>query len=145
MKKCIACKIEMDLSKFSKTKNSCLKCVSEYNKKYHLERYNNDAEFRKKRISQSVMWVKKNTEKRAVIARKRNLSYKIKFKDRLSCRGLVNQKVRFGRWPKASSLLCYICKSPAKHYHHYNGYDFKHRYDVKPICLKCHNVEHVKH
>jgi hypothetical protein len=52
----------------------------------------------------------------------------------------VRNAVRRKRMPAASSLNCDHCGNPAKGYHHYMGYAVEHRFDVIPLCAKCHSL-----
>jgi hypothetical protein len=105
---------------------------------YHQKRYSQDEKFRIKKIAQSIKWASDNPQKRAEIAKFRNQKALKESPEKIKARALVNQRVRFGRIPKASSLPCSECGNEASHYHHYNGYAFENRYDVKPVCVKCH-------
>lgn len=147
-KQCTACGEFKDLESFGLQKrglhgkrSKCKKCVNKYNTCYSKKRWDLDEKFREKRIAYAVLWSKNNPEKRAIIAKNRNKRAAIKHGDKLKARALVNQRVRFGRIPKAASLLCNLCGGQAKHYHHYNGYAFEHRYDIIPLCVKCHIKE----
>lgn len=144
-KKCNDCNIIKDLNEFCKSKRGlygrnsiCKSCVSIKNKHYHKIRYDGDALFREKKLKLANEWVARNPEKRAIIAKKRNIKEKNNSPQKVKCRALVNQRVRFGRIPKASSLNCSECGDVAAHYHHYLGYEFKNRYDVLPVCINCH-------
>lgn len=53
----------------------------------------------------------------------------------------VNSEVRAGRMPRPDTLFCHYCSKPAKHYHHYKGYEPKHWLDVVPTCRKCHKKQ----
>lgn len=143
---CTKCKEEKNLDDFRKSKRGlygkrpeCKICEKQYHLNYIRERSKKDEAFREKRKEQSSKWSKLNPEKRAKIARQRNLRAKSKHPEKIKARALVNQKIRFGRMPKASDCKCIHCGEQAKHYHHYLGYDFVHRYDVQPLCIKCHN------
>ena len=48
---------------------------------------------------------------------------------------------RCGRCPR-HCLCAGDVFDPAKHYHHYKGYDPEHWLDVEPLCLSCHQKEH---
>jgi hypothetical protein len=123
-------------------RSKCKICVSSYNKSYHIIRYIEDLEYKKRRIAQASIWVAKNPEARAIIAKKRNAKASITDKIKISARALVNQRVRFGRMPRASDCACFQCNEKAAHYHHHKGYDFEFRYDVVPVCHKCHILLH---
>lgn len=147
-KKCTKCLEEKDLESFGSQKRGlhgkrsvCKNCVNKYNKKYNSEKWANDQSYRDKKIKSSTEWTRNNPQKRAIIAKRRNLNEKTKNPEKIKARQLVNQKVRFGRMPKASDCICDKCNKQAAHYHHYLGYDFEHRYDVIPLCCKCHKEE----
>lgn len=122
-------------------KSRCLECVRLYEKTYQKTRYATDASFREKIKLRSKVWVKNNPEKRAIIAKKRNMKALQNSPEAVRCRALVNQRVRFKRMPRASSLLCSVCGNKAAHYHHHKGYSFQHRYDVIPVCIPCHKAQ----
>ena len=50
----------------------------------------------------------------------------------------VSRAVKSGRLPNLITLICLYCGNKAKYYHHPNGYDKEHRFDVVPVCCKCH-------
>ena len=146
-KKCTGCSEYKILDDFAKSergllgrKSRCKSCVSQYNTSYHRKRWDSDEAFREKTKEAAKDWTKNNPEKRAVIAKKRNQKAFAKDPLKIRARALVNQKVRFGRIPKASSLKCHCCGIQAKHYHHHNGYGFENRYDVTPLCTSCHTI-----
>ena len=41
--------------------------------------------------------------------------------------------------PPASKKCCVHCGAQAHGYHHHNGYDREHRFDVIPLCRQCHH------
>jgi ribosomal protein L40E len=53
-----------------------------------------------------------------------------------------NRLVARGDIPHISTQVCQKCGNPAKHYHHYNGYEEVNILDVIPLCLRCHAKEH---
>ena len=136
---CKKCQKDKDDSHFHAKKKACKSCVSEYNKEYHLKTYPFNEDIREGYKKRASIWAKNNPEKRAIIAKNRNLKEKIEFPEKVKCRQLVNQRVRFGRMPRPSSLPCHYCAKQAEHYHHYKGYNFENRYDVLPVCAKCHS------
>ena len=147
-KKCTKCLEEKDLEAFGSQRRGlygkrsvCKDCTNKYNQKYNSEKWTNDLSYRDKKIKGSIEWIKNNPEKRAIIAKRRNLAAKQKNPEKIKARQLVNQKVRFGRLPKSSDCLCQKCAEQAAHYHHHLGYSFEHRYDVIPLCHKCHKEE----
>jgi len=112
--------------------------VSIYNSAYSKKRTKSDPAFRARNVAAATAWAKANPEKRSKIAIRRNQKEKADAPEKVRARGLVNQRVRFARIPKASTLLCVECGGVACHYHHHNGYYFESRYDVVPVCVKCH-------
>lgn len=53
----------------------------------------------------------------------------------------LNNAVQRGKFPRPSGQ-CSRCDQPATEYHHHNGYDEKHWFDVIPVCKMCHEAEH---
>jgi hypothetical protein len=146
-KKCTGCDMVMDLDCFSNQarglygkKSRCKKCVAIYNSAYSKNRYANDPEYRAITIKRAEEWMKNNPEKRSKIAIRRNKKEAARNPEKIKCRALVNQRVRFGRMPRASSLDCSNCGDKAAHYHHHKGYDFENRYEVVPVCVSCHKI-----
>lgn len=148
MKQCTYCGKVKQLEHFAKQTrglhgrtSKCKACASLYNKEYHAARFSSDLDFRKRKLENAKQWSKNNPEKRAAIAKRRNLKEKQVSPDKVKCRALVNQRVRFGRIPKAKELRCEHCGRQAAHYHHYLGYSFEHRYSVIPLCTTCHALQ----
>jgi len=56
----------------------------------------------------------------------------------------VNHAVRVGRLPRANTQCCHYCPNPARHYHHWRGYEPEHWMDVLPVCVGCHRKEHIR-
>jgi hypothetical protein len=115
----------------------CRSCEAIYMTEWS-RKANQDPEYRKRKSLASMEWVKRNPEKRAAIAKHRNQKAIEEVPEKVKARALVNQRVRFGRIPRASSCKCTHCENQAAHYHHYLGYEFEHRYDVQPVCIECH-------
>ena len=109
-------------------------------KKWESEKIK-DPEYIQKRSQKTATWAKNNPEKRRLIAIRRNKKELANHPDKVRARALVNQRVRFGRMSKASDLKCSYCEDMAAHYHHHKGYEFEHRYDVIPVCVKCHREQ----
>jgi uncharacterized protein YaiL (DUF2058 family) len=146
-KQCNKCSKEKELGAFGLQKKGlhgrrsiCRDCVSTYNSVYSKERFSSDPIFRQKRIEAAAAWSSANPEKRAEIAKRRNQKEQRDSPEKIKARALVNQRIRFGRMPKASSLACVECGGIAAHYHHYKGYAFENRYDVQPVCSSCHKL-----
>jgi len=146
-KTCTGCGVEKGLDGFGVQarglhgrRSKCKDCVSAYNSTYTKNRFSSDPVFRAKTIAAAAAWSAANPEKRAVIAKKRNQKDRENHPEKVKARALINQRVRFGRMPKASSLACVECGKIAAHYHHYKGYAFENRYDVQPVCSSCHKI-----
>jgi len=146
-KQCTKCATAKELEAFGLQKKGlhgrrsiCRVCVSDYNSAYSKERFSSDPIFRQKRIEAATAWSSANPGKRAEIAKRRNQKERMEFPEKIKARALVNQRVRFGRMPNASSLSCAECGGIAAHYHHHKGYSFEHRYDVQPVCAACHKI-----
>jgi len=144
-KPCSKCKCTKPLSEFGYQKRGlfgkrsiCKSCTNIYTQAYSKSRYETDPDFRVRKSLLASEWVKANPLKRSLIAVRRNKKESLVSPEKTRCRALVNQRVRFGRIPRASDLSCSQCGNPAKEYHHYNGYSWYHRYDVIPVCRKCH-------
>lgn len=60
-------------------------------------------------------------------------------KIRHSAHERVRYRIKTGKLPHPSTLLCVDCGNRAEHYHHYNGYACN---DVVPICASCHRSKH---
>ena len=118
--------------------HGCLDCKRAYGKSYHKKRNETDPEFKAKKNAQAQAWVKANPEGRAAIAKRRNKKAYAENPEKIRCRALVYQRVKHGRMPRVNTLKCSDCGEQAAHYHHHNGYAFEHRYDVIPMCVKCH-------
>lgn len=145
-KTCTSCGEEKPLDDFSLSlrglhgrKSKCRSCQSVAYREWHSAKWKSDEEWKQKRTAKSEEWTRGNPEKRAVIAKRRNQKAKIAQPEKLSARALVNQRVRFGRMPRAADCQC-SCGNPAAHYHHHKGYSFEHRYDVVPVCTQCHKT-----
>ena len=146
-KKCTSCLEIKPLDQFSQQerglygrRSRCKLCVCKYNHQYIKKRWSEDEEFRERTKKKATEWAKKNPEKRAAIAKKRNKKAISENPEKVKARALVNQRVRFKRIPRASELKCCNCGAPAKQYHHHKGYDWDNRYNVVPVCIPCHNI-----
>lgn len=144
-KKCTECCEVKPLSDFGVLKrglygrrSKCRACIRKQTKKWYAKKVIADPVWRAKSIAASRKWQKENPEKRSAIAIRRNKKEMLVAPEKVRARALVNQKVRFGRMPRASDLSCEYCGEKAKHYHHHKGYAFEHRYDVVPVCFSCH-------
>lgn len=61
----------------------------------------------------------------------------------IKARQHIADAIRWGKLPPAESLQC-SCGEPAKHYHHWHGYEPEHWLDVIPVCVKCHTNRNKK-
>lgn len=143
MKQCSGCKEWKDESKFYKNKSNkdgltykCANCMREAttqwastprgNKIKHA--YNNSE--RGKEIKRK--WAQ-------TAAGKANKKYHLeKFPKKRKARRAINNAVRDGRFPHISTQHCDNCGQQAQEYHHHNGYDKAHWFDVIPLCRDCH-------
>lgn len=144
-KQCTRCGETKPLVMFNKHRRGlyglhsrCKPCQATIYREWHAAKWQTDSEWRQMRTSLSTQWAKKNPSKRAEIARRRNIRELSKSPEAVRARALVNQRVRFGRMPRAQTLDCVYCGQRAQHYHHHKGYAFEFRYDVVPVCAKCH-------
>ena len=54
----------------------------------------------------------------------------------------LNHALRDCHLPSITEMGCYKCGDTAGHWHHVNGYSESCRYDVVPMCRKCHYAAH---
>lgn len=144
---CSTCSVMKPLDQFTASKKGlggcrsiCKKCSSIAFAEWRKRRISQDPDYRQKEVARATKWARDNPEARAKIAKRRNQKAQEGSPEKVRARALVNQRVRFGRIPKASSLCCVVCNSTAAHYHHHLGYEFEHRYDVVPVCHVCHKI-----
>lgn len=64
--------------------------------------------------------------------------------NQIKARNAVNNGIRDGRLPRATTQLCHYCPDPAQEYHHWHGYEPEYWLDVVPACEECHRKEHRK-
>lgn len=62
--------------------------------------------------------------------------------ERTKARKEVQKAIQRKEIPKAKELTCAKCGLPARHYHHRNGYEPEHWFDIIPLCQQCHTAEH---
>lgn len=88
-----------------------------------------------------------DTEKARATGRKYALSskgqaavaaYRKSHPDHTRAGNAVRKRVSRGAMPPPSTLACVHCGQPATSYHHHNGYTKEHRFDVIPLCTRCH-------
>ena len=63
------------------------------------------------------------------------------FPMRAKARQAVVNAVRSGKFLSASTNTC-NCGKQAQHWHHHNGYDEPHWFDVVSLCASCHKLLH---
>jgi hypothetical protein len=73
-----------------------------------------------------------------------NRRYLQRTRHKSAARRAVRKKVMRGKLPHPATLPCIGCGQPATAYHHHNGYDLAHRFDVVPVCPPCHGRAHAK-
>lgn len=63
--------------------------------------------------------------------------------DKIQARSRINIDITNGLRPDPNSLYCSLCGhkgNDRRHeYHHVQGYEKEHHYDVLPLCTKCHH------
>lgn len=59
----------------------------------------------------------------------------------IRARRAVAQAVKHGTFPSAKQFQC-TCGKQAEDWHHYTGYEGKHRWEVVPVCGSCHVMIH---
>lgn len=64
--------------------------------------------------------------------------YQLANPEKVRTRSALSYAVKTGKLPKPNTFQCVFCPEQAQQYHHHNGYAPKHRFDVVPVCLKCH-------
>ena len=78
-KECTSCFKVKQIDQFGKQarglfgrRSKCKSCISEYNKKYSRKRWDEDAEYRERKVENATRWAKNNPEERSKIAQRRN-------------------------------------------------------------------------
>lgn len=64
-----------------------------------------------------------------------------KHAEKIRAQKAIGQAVKRGTFPHASEFVC-PCNEQAEHWHHYNGYDGIHRWEIAPVCRTCHVAIH---
>ena len=134
-KVCSHCKVEKELSQFYNSKvgrlgvtHQCKFCMREYRRteKFLSKRRMRSREFRK------------NHKKEHLAIRARNYT---KDYAKISARNYLNRQVIRGKFLSDKTQICLLkddeCRGKME-YHHYLGYDKKHRMDVIPLCVYHH-------
>lgn len=92
-----------------------------------------DPAYREKVAQELKQWREQNRD--YIAAYNRSLPAK--------ARGAVNKAVRSGKLPPPDTMVCDSCdEALAAHYHHFNGYEREHWFDIEPLCTECHGREH---
>lgn len=92
-----------------------------------------DPGYREKRAQGVKNWRERNVEYVAAY----NRSQKVK------ARYTVNNAIKRGLLPPADTMVCDGCdEALAAEYHHTNGYEQEHWFDIEPLCTECHGREH---
>ena len=149
LKRCSKCRELKPFDSFHRNKvmadgyaNQCIECFRETHKAYRdsekgqarQARYGASEKGKQVHLGACRAW--RQTEKGK--AYYKSYYERCKYKNR--ARGRVFDAVRSGRMPPAKELLCTHCGQPALEYHHHNGYDDKHSFDVIPLCKACHTM-----
>lgn len=151
MKQCSKCKEWKDEVEFSKSKSQCKNCIAERVRKYRQTEHGKQVtRLYNKSTARKISYQRYNTSDKA-----RNSSKKYtnsekgkdnikKFwennPDKLKAGNAIRSAVRKGKIPKVTTLNCFHCPNQATNYHHHKGYSKENRFDVIPLCSKCHRV-----
>jgi hypothetical protein len=66
------------------------------------------------------------------------MTYRKRHPERWRAQRAVTGAIRNGSIPSAKTLSCFDCGKQARDYDHHLGYDWARRYDVQPVCRRCH-------
>lgn len=92
-----------------------------------------DPAYREKCSVELKEWRERNQEHVAAY----NRSQQVK------ARSAVNKAVLRGALPPANTMVCEGCdEALAMQYHHTDGYEREHWFDITPLCTECHGREH---
>lgn len=175
MKTCSRCRQEKPLLEFRKDarnrggrRSECKACSRKYDKIYagteagkaRAKRYDQKPDRQAAKKQSAKNWLSRVRESEWFGAYRRQKQreyeatpkYKIAFairyrrdREKYRARHALNDAVRRGIIPRASSNTCQQCvQKKARHYHHRNGYAWENRFDVVPLCVKCHSKIHGK-
>lgn len=161
-KQCSTCKLVKPIGEYGVYANNpdglkyqCKKCELKYRitpsarasqKKYkqseraHLAYEKYKADGRKAKHDKKYLQTTKGKARMAHAQRK----YRARNWQKNRARGAVNDAIRRGDLPKASSAAC-ECNAQAACYHHHKGYEPEHWLDVIPLCQECHLKHHDRH
>lgn len=134
-KKCPKCKQIKPVSEFYKDKakkdghqGACKSCQLEYFRQY---RRTEKGKTYHKRYRQS--------EKGKEMCRKSRKRHQFNHPLLHKTKAIVAYAVKTGKLPRASTLKCTYCSKQAKERHHP---DYTKPFEVKPVCVECHNHIH---
>jgi len=68
--------------------------------------------------------------------------YRLRHPERRKAKDAVYQAIQKGELARPDTKQCPCGDHKAEHYHHYKGYDKKHRLDVMAVCRKYHKELH---
>ena len=137
---CKFCGVEKPFSEFDKqiaegplerwNLRRCKACTHlGYEKRYATPRN------RKIQLQASADWKKRNPERHAELAKE----YRARHPDRIIAQNRLNYAVRKGRIKR---LPCEVCGSDEKVHAHHISYEPKDWYNVRWLCVVCHEIEH---
>lgn len=148
MKQCSKCKEIKSIDEFHDDKTHkdgkrslCKGCCKKYTLtkqgKVAIKKYlaSEKSKARRKRYRQS--------EKGKAANRKDCSLHRARYPIREQARKTVSKATARGDILRASELQCSDCNSQAEQYHHYNGYEKEHWFDVIPVCRICHLSRHA--
>lgn len=146
-KRCSKCGIYKDETAFYRNRamadglsNQCIVCFKETHKTYRDSPKGRETQsaYASSAIGKAVHGEANRRYKKTEASKRSYASYYSRHKQKNRARGRVFDAVRSGRMPPASSLACVHCGEGAAEYHHHNGYDDEHSFDVIPLCVPCH-------
>lgn len=116
----------------------------EYSKAYREANKENLLEYIKEYRKNNTEQVKKVQKEYEVSPRGRakQKEYRLKRKYKTRAVNAVNRAIAKGIIQHISTRLCEDCEQPAKEYHHPNGYNKEHWFDIVPLCKACHIKRH---
>jgi phage FluMu protein Com len=141
-KRCTKCKKVLAISEFQKDRNRpdglqcwCKICMKGANKTYHqtLTGRNNG------RLACSRYL---QTPKGKQYHCNKTQRYYSKYPEKHDANHAINYAVKIGQCLSPINLKCQHCGKQAKEYHHPNGYEREHWFDVIPLCRSCHIKAH---
>ena len=146
-KQCSKCKQVKPIDYFYKDitrkdghENSCKSCT--YLDHQTPEYKKQQAKYSKTQKGKDSQTRYKQSEKSRVQACIRGKKYSTLHPEIRAVQVAVYRAVKSGRLPDPTKLVCIYCGNKAKQYHHPNGYDNEHRFDVVPTCCRCHIYIH---